>query len=35
LRDVTALRKLGVVVTRIAPFVLLDGRRVESQLTMF
>lgn len=35
LRDLTALRKLGIVVTRIAPFVLLDGRRVESQLTMF
>jgi predicted DNA-binding helix-hairpin-helix protein len=35
LRDLTSLRKLGIVVTRIAPFVLLDGRRVESQLTMF
>lgn len=35
LRDLTALRKLGVVVTRVAPFVLLDGKRVETQLKMF
>ena len=35
LRDLTSLRKLGIVVTRVAPFVLLDGRRVESQLKMF
>ena len=35
LRDLTSLRKLGIVVTRIAPFVLLDGKRVESQLKMF
>jgi predicted DNA-binding helix-hairpin-helix protein len=35
LRDLTSLRKLGVVTTRIAPFVLLDGRRVDSQLKMF
>src|SRR6266498_5522832 len=35
LRDLTALRKLGIVVTRVAPFVLLDGKRVESQLKMF
>ena len=35
LRDLTALRKLGIIVKRVAPFVLLDGRRVESQLTMF
>src|SRR6266511_4460136 len=27
LRDLTALRKLGIVVTRVAPFVLLDGKR--------
>ncbi len=35
LRDLTALRKLGIVVARVAPFVLLDGRRAESQLVMF
>jgi len=35
LRDLTSLRKLGIVTTRVAPFVLLDGKRVESQLKMF
>jgi predicted DNA-binding helix-hairpin-helix protein len=35
LRDLTTLRKLGIVTTRVAPFVLLDGRRAESQLKMF
>jgi predicted DNA-binding helix-hairpin-helix protein len=35
LRDLTALRKLGIVVARAAPFVLLDGRRPETQLAMF
>jgi len=35
LRDLTALRKMGIVVARAAPFVLLDGRRAESQLMMF
>ncbi len=35
LRDLNALRKLGIVVTRMAPFVLLDGRRADTQLTMF
>jgi predicted DNA-binding helix-hairpin-helix protein len=35
LRDLTALRKLGIVVARAAPFVLLDGRRAENQLAMF
>ena len=35
LRDLTALRKLGIVVTRVAPFVLLDGKRVESQMRLF
>ena len=35
LRDLTSLRKLGIVVRRVAPFVLLDGKRVESQLKMF
>jgi predicted DNA-binding helix-hairpin-helix protein len=35
LRDVASLRKLGIVVTRVAPYVLLDGKRVENQLNMF
>src|SRR5512139_2708124 len=35
LRDLTSLRKLGIVVVRAAPFLLLDGRRPESQLVMF
>jgi predicted DNA-binding helix-hairpin-helix protein len=35
LRDLTTLRKLGIVVARAAPFLLLDGRRSESQLVMF
>ena len=35
LRDVASLRKLGIVVTRVAPFVLLDAKRVENQLNMF
>jgi predicted DNA-binding helix-hairpin-helix protein len=35
LRDLTALKKLGIVTTRVAPFVLLDGRRVDTQLSMF
>lgn len=34
-RDLAALRKLGIVVPRVAPFVLLDGRRAESQLVLF
>jgi predicted DNA-binding helix-hairpin-helix protein len=35
LRDLTALRKLGIIVVRAAPFLLLDGRRPASQLSMF
>jgi len=35
LRDLTALRKIGIVVARVSPFVLLDGRRAESQLVLF
>ena len=34
-RDLTALRKLGIVVARAEPFLLFDGRRPESQLAMF
>jgi predicted DNA-binding helix-hairpin-helix protein len=35
LRDVTALRKLGIVVARAAPFMLLDGKKPASQIAMF
>lgn len=35
LRDVQALRKIGVVTTRLAPFVMLDGRRPARQLRLF
>src|SRR5215213_7793573 len=35
LRDLAALKKLGIVTTRVAPFILLDGRRAESQMVMF
>ena len=35
LRDITALRRLGIVIARVAPFVLLDGKRADQQLAMF
>jgi predicted DNA-binding helix-hairpin-helix protein len=35
LRDLTSLRKLGILVARAAPFLLLDGRRPAAQLAMF
>lgn len=35
LRDITALRRLGIVITRVVPFVLLDGKRADTQLVMF
>jgi predicted DNA-binding helix-hairpin-helix protein len=35
LRDLSSLRKLGVVADRVAPFVLMDGKRVATQMTMF
>ena len=35
LRDWTDLRKLGVIATRAAPFVLLDGRRPAHQLPLW
>ena len=35
LRDLTALRKMGIIVARAAPFLLLDGRRPEKQLPLF
>jgi predicted DNA-binding helix-hairpin-helix protein len=35
LRNLTSLRKLGIVVSRAAPFVVVDGKRAERQLVMF
>ncbi len=35
LRDLSALRKMGIAVARAAPFLLLDGKRSASQLSMF
>jgi predicted DNA-binding helix-hairpin-helix protein len=35
LSDLSSLRKLGIVVARAAPFLLLNGRRPASQLSMF
>jgi predicted DNA-binding helix-hairpin-helix protein len=35
LRDLASLKKLGIITTRVAPFVLLDGRRPERQSVMF
>ncbi len=34
-RDLTSLRKLGIVVSRAAPFLLLDGKKPASQIAMF
>jgi predicted DNA-binding helix-hairpin-helix protein len=35
LRDLSALRKLGIVAERAAPYVLLDGKRTPSQIPLF
>ncbi|MEE9615785.1 MAG: helix-hairpin-helix domain-containing protein, partial [Anaerolineae bacterium] len=35
LRDLTDLRKLGIVARRAAPFILLDGRRQPYQLPLW
>jgi predicted DNA-binding helix-hairpin-helix protein len=35
LRDLSALRKLGIIVARAAPFLLLDGKRSPSQIPLF
>lgn len=35
LRDLTTLKRLGIVTTRVAPFILLDGRRSDQQLNLF
>ena len=35
LRDLSALRKLGIIAERVAPFVLMDGKRMASQIPLF
>lgn len=35
LRELSALKKLGVLADRAAPFILMDGKRPASQLAMF
>jgi predicted DNA-binding helix-hairpin-helix protein len=35
LHDLSALKKLGIIVMRAAPFLLLDGKRPASQLALF
>jgi len=35
LHDLSALKKLGVIAERAAPYILLNGRRPASQLTLF
>jgi predicted DNA-binding helix-hairpin-helix protein len=35
LRDLSALKKLGIIAERAAPFVLLDGRKAATQMNLF
>ncbi len=35
LRDLSSLRRLGIIPERVAPFVLMDGKRVDRQLALF
>jgi len=35
LNDLSSLKKLGIIVERAAPFVLLNGKRVANQLNLF
>ena len=35
LRELSALKKLGVIAERAAPYVLLDGRKAAAQLSLF
>lgn len=35
LRDLSALKKMGIIAERAAPFILLDGKRPASQLALF
>jgi len=35
LRDLSGLKKLGVIAERAAPYVLLDGQSAPQQMTLF
>ncbi len=35
LRDLSSLRRLGIIPERVAPFVLMDGKQVNRQLALF
>jgi predicted DNA-binding helix-hairpin-helix protein len=35
LRDLSGLKKLGVIAERAAPYVLLDGQSAPKQMTLF
>ena len=35
LRDLSSLKKLGIIAERAAPYVLLDGKKVAQQLVLF
>lgn len=35
LRDLSSLRRLGIIPERVAPFVLMDGKRIAKQLALF
>ena len=35
LRDLSSLRRLGIIPQRVAPFVLMDGKQVDRQLALF
>lgn len=35
LRELSSLKKLGIIAERAAPYVLLDGKRPANQLSMF
>jgi predicted DNA-binding helix-hairpin-helix protein len=35
LRDVSSLKKLGIIAERAAPYLLLDGRKAAVQMTLF
>jgi predicted DNA-binding helix-hairpin-helix protein len=35
LRDLSSIKKLGVVIKRAAPFLLFDGRQMASQINLF
>ena len=35
LRDLSSLKKLGIIAERAAPYVLLDGRKAAAQMILF